>query len=89
MLLLFRRPLAARNIYFHGTHRSLKPMHAPIHGEVEPNEGKYEHAAENDGGVVHPLSVRVFRRWEEEDDRHGRHPADRNERAESALADPN
>ena len=81
---LFHRPLP-RDMFFHGRHRSLEPVHTPVYWEIEPNEGKDEHTTEDNNGVVHILTVRVLLRWEEEYDRHRPHPGDRNKSAQSAL----
>ena len=76
-----------RHIPIHGRHGSLEPMHTTVYREVVPHEGEYERASEDDDGVVHIRSTRMFGCRETKHDRSQRHPTDGDEGAKSTLLD--
>ena len=60
-------------------------MHATTYREVVPHDAEYEHASEDDDGVVHTRGIRKPGCREKKHDRSQRHPTDGDERAKSAL----
>lgn len=60
-------------LLLHVKRRALKPMHAPIHGEIIPHHRKKHHPARYDRRIVHRGYVWIRGRRETENDEHEEH----------------